>query len=148
MDSPAQSLHLARQSLGVGRSQLRNMTPLQDEFGDLVSLSRQALQNTAVGCILPARSLLAALQLETLEQHFSQLLRRREQESPSRQRDDSFFQRRSLLFKAHAQSMQNLRIDLHAATFHGDDHGDQRTLQSLVDLLAALAQQARREDFV
>ena len=83
VDPPRLRIDHRLQGIGVGRPELGQLTPVEDQPGAFHALGREPLQLVHVGRIMAALALAAALQAEPPVKHVAELLRGSDGEGPA-----------------------------------------------------------------
>ena len=125
------------QRIDVGRFQLRQLPVLQHQLRHFV-LARQPFEHIdrrRYGLALAVLDRLRQVQL--VEQHVAQLLRRVDVELHARQLVDLPRQRLRVALQPLRHLRQHVAVELHAGFFHGVQHRDQRQIDLVVHLLQA-----------
>ena len=139
-------VHVGLERVGVGRFQLRELAPFEQQLRQRVPFRRQILEHVRAGRPLPGRGLAGAGQAHLAEQHVADLLRRAGRELLAGDLLDLGLEPGERLGEIARQPRQDLPVDGDAAHLHAGDHVDERALEAVVDLGAPLGGKARLEE--
>ena len=133
VDAAGARVDLLLQRVGVGRLQLGELAPIEDEPGDRHALAGQALQLGDVGRPGAGLALAAAGEAHLVEQHVAELLRGADGELAARLAANLLFQRGDLGVELGRKLAEHGAVDLDAVALHRADHRDHRPIDQLID---------------
>src|SRR5207302_1721974 len=138
---PAVLSEQRRQRPEVRVEQLRQFAPLLDDLDDRMLVpdrAQHARVRRVAGLALPPRR-----QLELLEEDARELLRRAEHELLARELERLRLELLDSVREPRRDLPHAIRVDLDAGVFHRREHGGERKLDAVVQLLAAALAQTR-----
>ena len=135
----------ARQRVGIGRFQLRDLPPVEDFLRQLVALLRKLFQRACAGRPLPGLGFGAARQAELAEQDIAELLGAARIDRLAGELLDLGFKASGLLREFAGQPRQHLPVDRDAAPLHMREHAKERPLQRLIHREHMLGREPRLE---
>ena len=133
MHPPRCGVDLLLQAVGVRRSQLCQLSPVENLSRDLYALSGQIFKHRDIGRILPRFAFLAALEPHFVEQDIAELLRAADGKRLTRKRINFYFQLATRLRKLARQPRQHRAVDLDSGAFHFRQNRNQRPVDHFVN---------------
>ena len=144
VDAAGRRVDLVLQRVGIGALELGQLAPVQDLLRQrMAGGERQLLQDVGAGAVGSRLALLAAGQLQLVEQHLAQLLGRAGVELGAGDVLDLALDLRDAAGEIGGERLQGPGIDLDAGNLHRGHDRNQRPLDGLVQGEQALLRQAR-----
>src|SRR5579884_209438 len=109
------------EGVGVGRLELRELAPFENQPRTLDPFGGQSLKLVYVGGIVAALAFSPALQSEPVVEHLAQLLWRANRERAAGSLIDLFFERLDVATKVRRQTSEILTVNLDSAALHARD---------------------------
>ena len=145
MDAARLGVDLLLQRIGIGRLELRHLSPVEHFLRNRHALPCQLFKFSRIGRIGPGLALATALQAHFIEQDRAQLLRAADREGLPCHVVEFNFERAHLVRKFGREPCEMLAINLHAFALHRGDYRDKRTVDAFVNRRDSIGRQARLE---
>ncbi len=149
MNTPGRGIDVRGQRVGIRRLELRHLPPFEHRIDQTARVAIQLLVGgefiKQVGARFPlsALRLLAARELQSVEQQLPELLRRTEIELVADEPVDFLFKPNRALCKCTRQPRKNIAIDFDAGVLHRHDNRNQRPFERFVDGRHSLGRKPR-----